>query len=210
MLYLIKKEFTANVRYILTGFVIFLLYAFIFSRNGDTLFALCLTFCFYSIANTNLVMDERYKIDRLLLTLPIRRKDIVLSKHLMVIIVFAVCFAAFTFLVFLGRTIGYDKIAMLSFNTAMIGFFSISLLNAVTLPLSYKFGAQATRYVSLFICLAMFFLSSLPVFKNVGVFRIMVGLPNLVPIGTIMLVCSVLLNIISYIVSYSIYKKKDF
>jgi divalent metal cation (Fe/Co/Zn/Cd) transporter len=117
---------------------------------------------------------------------------------------------AFTFLAFLSRTLGYDKIAMLSFNTAMIGLFSISLFNAVTLPLSYKFGAQGTRYISLFICMAMFFLSSLSVFKNAGVFNFMVGSPNNVPIGTVLLACSIVLNIISFVVSYSIYKKKDF
>lgn len=210
MLHLIKKEFTANFRYMLTGFAIFLVYAFLFSGNGDTLFALCLTFCYYAISNTNLVVDERYKTDRLMLTLPIRRRDIVLSKFLMVVIIFALSFAAFTFISFISRAIGYDKISMLRFDTAMIGLFSISLFNAVTLPLCYKFGAQGTRYISLFICMAMFFLSSLPVFRSGAAFRFMGGAPDNVTVGAVLLVCAILLNTISFTISYIIYKKKDF
>ena len=175
MLYLIKKEVTANVRYMLTGFAIFVFYAFIFAKNGDTLFALCLTFCYYAISNTNLVVDERYKIERLLLTLPIRRKDIVLSKFLMIILVFTVCFVAFTFIAFVSRVLGFNVVPMLRFQTAMIGLFSISFFNAVTLPLSYKFGAQATRYISLFICMALFFLSSLPGLRNADALSFAVG-----------------------------------
>ncbi len=210
MLYLIKKEITANVRYMLTGFAIFVFYAYIFSQNGDMLFALCVTFCFYAISNTNLVVDERYKIERLLLTLPIRRKDIVLSKYVMELIIFALCFVAFTLLAFLSNALGSGKIAMLSFDAAMIGLFSISLFNAVTLPLSYKFGAQGTRYVSLFICMVMFFLSSLPIFKSGEILKYTGEAQDGVTVGIVLLIGSVLLNVISYAISYTIYNKKDF
>lgn len=42
MLYLIKKELTSNIRYILFGFVIFVAYMFIFAYTDVALFTMCL------------------------------------------------------------------------------------------------------------------------------------------------------------------------
>ncbi len=71
---LLKKELTTNYKYLLFGFVFFALYAFIFASNGPGVFMLCFVLLFYSISATNLLLDERYKMDLLLGTFPICRK----------------------------------------------------------------------------------------------------------------------------------------
>ncbi len=44
MLYLVKKELTANVRYLLLSVAVFILYMFIFAANGTGLFMMCSRF----------------------------------------------------------------------------------------------------------------------------------------------------------------------
>lgn len=206
MLYLIKKELTANARYMLVGLAIFIAYAVLFSGNGYGLFMLCLVFCFYSITTTNMVVDERYKIDLLISTLPLRRRDVVVSKHLLIVVIFIICFVLYTLLSVGGRALGYDKIPMLSFESAMLGLFAVSLFNAVMLPLCYKFGAQTTRYVALFLAMAVFLVSSINI-PQVSGFSASLSDTQL---GLLLLGGAIIFNIISFMLSYPVYAKKDF
>ena len=161
MLWLIKKELTANVKYLVIGFVIFLVYAFIFSSNGVGLFTLCLTICVYSISATNLAIDERYHIYRRLTTLPVRRRDVVLSKFLLIDVMFAVCLALYALLFLATNALGIGRIPPVSFSAAMLGLFTASVYSGVTIPLNYRFGAQSTRYVAMGLFFVVFALSPL-------------------------------------------------
>jgi ABC-2 type transport system permease protein len=209
MAYLIKKELTANLKYVVMGLGFFVLYAFIFNGNRAGLFMLCFVIFFYSMSATNLVLDERYKIHLLLSTLPIRRKDVVLSKYLMVAVLFAVSVVLYTLLAFGCRAFGYDRIPVLDFESALTGLFAVSVFNAVMLPLCYKFGAEATRYVSFGIFFAFFFLSSFlgktDLSEIFGFFNRLSG----VQFGFILLGGAVVLNMVSYMFTYPIYEKKD-
>lgn len=161
MLWLIKKELTANARYMLIGFLIFVAYVFIFAGNGVGLFTLCLTICVYSVSSTNLMLDERYQIDRLLTTLPILRRDMVFSKYLLIVVLFAVCVPLYAVLTGGSALLGFDRIPPISFLGAMLGLFVVSVYGGVTIPLCYRFGAQSTRYVSLALFFVVFALSPL-------------------------------------------------
>lgn len=210
MINLIKKELTANIKYILMGFGFFILYAFIFAKNGNNLFILCLIILFYSIAATNLMIDERYKIDLLLSSLPIRRRDVITSKYIMVGLVFAAGLVLYTLMFFVQRAVGYEKISALSFFYAMLGLFAISLFNGLMLPICYKFGSQATRYVSLIIFFLFFFLSM--ILGNTDVTQIMDFIVRLneVQAGLILFTGALLISIVSYAITRPIYEKKDF
>lgn len=207
MLYLIKKELTANIRYMLMGFAIFIFYAFIFNSNGDTLFMLCFSFCFFSISNTNLIIDERYKIDLLMSTLPIRRKDIVLCKYLLIAVLFVICFILYTLVYTICSKLGYDKIPILNFGSAMLGLLAVSLLNGISLPLSYKFGANSMRYVSMLLFFIIFFLSYMT-----GNFNLLDFIKKIddIQIGLILLAGALVINLVSFPLSSAIYSKKDF
>lgn len=210
MINLVRKELTANIKYMLMGLLFFILYALIFAGNGNGLFMLCLIIFFYSTATTNLIMDERYKIDLLLSTLPIRRKDLVASKYIMVAAVFAAGFILYTLILFAGRTVGYEKMPELDFASAMLGLFTISLFNAIMLPLCYKFGSQATRYVSLGMFFVLFFLSALLGNSDISQFLGFIGKLSSVQTGVLLLVGALVINVVSYFITYPIYKKKDF
>jgi ABC-2 type transport system permease protein len=210
MLHLIKKELTANVRYMLIGILGFIVYMFIVATTGPGPFMICIVFCFYTISSTNLILDERYKIELLLSTLPIKRRDIVLSKFLMIIVIFVGCFVLYSLLAFVSRTLGYDKVPPLNRLSASIGLMTISLFNGVTLPLAYKFGAQATRYVSFILFFGVFFLSGF--IGKLDLSAVGGFLQNLseLQLSLLIVVLAVIINVVSYMFSESIYAKKDF
>ena len=206
MLWLIKKELTANTRYMLMGFLFFFAYAFIFAGNGAGLFMLCLTICVYSIVTTNLVLDERYKIDQLMTSLPLRRRDLVLSKYALLLVLFVVCAALYVGLSMVAHAVGYGRLPQLNFSDAMLGLFASSVYLGVTLPLSYRFGAQATRYVSLVLFFVAFLLSSqvpkgAEMISGVGFSG---GL-----LGAMLLLAALIVNAASFLISNALYAKKD-
>lgn len=210
MFNLIRKDLSANARYMLIGLIIFVVYAFIFTENGDGLFMLCLALLFYTVTMTNLTIDERYKIELLLTTLPIKRKDVVLSKYLMIPVLFAASIVLYTILLFGSKALAYNTMPVLTMTSAMFGLFAVSLFNGVLLPLSYRFGAQSMRYVGLVIFFVFFFLSSfLSHFNLSGSISIFANM-NDTQIGVILLIMAVLVSAVSFAFSYSIYAKKDF
>lgn len=206
MLWLIKKELTANVRYMLVGFGVFLAYLFLFADNGAGLFMLCLTICVYSILATNMSLDERYQIDRLLTVLPIRRRDVVLSKYLLVFVLFALCLAVYVVLSLASAAVGYGRIPPITFPAAMLGLFAVSLYSGVTLPLCYKFGAQATRYVGLALFLAAFALS--PLIPRIAGMAAISGLPD-GALGLLLLIGALIVHGVSFPLSNALYAAKD-
>lgn len=206
MLWLVKKELTANVKYMLIGFGIFLAYVFIFADNGAGLFTLCLTICVYSIVSTNLALDERYRIDRLLTTLPVRRRDMVLSKYLLIDVLFAVCAILYAVLTAASGFFGFDCIPPITFLSAMLGLFVASAYGGITIPLSYRFGAQATRYVSLVLFLLVFSLS--PLVPAGAVVEVGTGLSDGLA-GGVLLLGALLAQAASFLVSSALFSKKD-
>ena len=206
MLWLLKKELTANVRYMLVGFLIFLAYVFLFAGNGAGLFMLCLTICVYSISSTNLALDERYQIDRLLTTLPLRRRDVVLSKYLLIFVLFALCAALYALLSLAAGLFGYGRIPPITFPGAMFGLFAAGIYGGVTIPLYYRFGAQSIRYVGLALFLVAFALSPLVpagALKAAGA-----GLTGGL-MGILMLVGTLIVLGASFLLSDALYVKKD-
>ena len=210
MFMLIKKELTANVRYMLLSIAVFILYLFIFSANGPAIFMMCLVFTFYALSTTNLVLDERYKIELLLSTLPIRRRDIVLSKYALIVVIFIGCFILYTLLFFITTSLGYYKIPPLTLVSASIGFLILSLFNGIMLPLAYKFSAQATRYVTFILFFAVFFFSNFLGSINLTSFTGFLNSLSETQFSLLLILIAIILNIISYTISISVLSKKDF
>jgi hypothetical protein len=206
MRWLIKKELTANVRYTLIGFVIFLAYVFIFSINGTGLFTLCLTTFVYSILSTNLALDERYQIDRLMTTLPVRRRDMVLSKYLLIDVLFAVSVLLYAALAAVSTRLGFGRIPPITFLSAMLGLFIASVYGGITIPLCYRFGAQSTRYVALVLFFLVFALSPLLPAGAAAVAG--VGFSDGLA-GAVLLTGALAAQAASFLVSSALFTKKD-
>jgi len=165
-----------------------------------------LTICVYSISSTNLALDERYQIDRLLTTLPIRRRDMVLSKYLLIFLLFALCAAVYVLISLAAGRFGYDRIPPITFSSAMFGLFVASLYGGVTIPMYYRFGAQSTRYVALALFLVAFALS--PLVPEGALMAAGAGLSSGL-MGILMLACALIVLAASFLLSSALYAKKD-
>lgn len=139
---------------------------------------------------------------------PLTKKEIVLSKYIFVflsIIIGAVIGAIFSLItIFITARQFLNIREMLLISTGAI--FGVSLLNSTEMPCFYKFGMEKGKICSMLIILvftlgATFLVTSLPDFNVTD------KLITTLPIIFVLLTFAVLL--ISYSISYKIYKNKE-
>lgn len=160
--------------------------------------------------------DEIAKSDKFLLTLPITKKDIVLSKYILVILfTFAGAIVGILLSLFVTPLIFKEAISLSELVGSVIGaWFAISLLESIQIPSIYKWGAEKGR-MQIFIIFAgvaivlggIFF-----VLQKMGIdfsllTQILKDYSSYMVVGLLLL--SFILYYISYRVSYRIFLKKE-
>lgn len=113
-----------------------------FVNHDGIFFGMCMILFTMMIPMTSMAYDDRSKWDRYALTMPVSRRDMVLSKYLL-----ALVFAAATLLLtfFVNYSISFDLRESL---TISLTFFLISMtVAAITLPIFFKFGVEKGRFV---------------------------------------------------------------
>lgn len=156
------------------------------------------------VANTFL-FDEKNKSYIVLNSLPVGRKNIVISRYLSSYIFFI---AVMSFDVIFSILInGYTTFKI---EYVIIDFIIISITNAICLPLYFKFGYAKLKYILMIMFFSIWFVWSyidekinyvkiLDVFKGISYFAIC----------NISAFCAVLLVIISLSISIRIYSSKE-
>ena len=145
--------------------------------------------------------DEKAKWDRYALTMPVSRKDIVLSKYILA----AVCAVVGAFLSEIVSVI-ITKKPMESLMTSLL-YFSLGLIFAsIVLPVIFKFGVEQGRLLMLAVILV-------PTALTMTLSKAGVPLPSEETVQravTFSPAAAVLLIILSAIVSTRIYRRKEF
>lgn len=174
---------------------------------------LTLGFGMFSIATFN--YDEQAKADRYILTLPLTKKDIVLSKYILVIcstIVGAILGMIASFVIIFAMSKEMVNIKdMISLGLG--GILGIGIVEAIQIPCIYKWGAERGR-IQLLIVVAiitllvggLFFLGD-KMNINLEENCVMDMLSNFLPI--ILVAITAIIYYFSYKVSYKIYSKKE-
>lgn len=149
---------------------------------------------------SSMAYDEASKWDRYALTMPISRRDIVLSKYILMLIC-AVISAALTLLCGLLLGDAPDD----AFRMTGLLLSAALLLSAISLPLLFLLGVQKARVAILAFILIPAVAAVLPLEQ--ASFFFLEGL-----FSTVWPICltALLLLIISYICSLRIYKRKEF
>ncbi len=102
--------------------------------------------------------DERYKADCIIASLPVNRKDIVISRYLATIF-FTAASTAFMLIITWVMSI-FNVMPSISWTNIhdlkLIIVISL-LLMAVIIPLNYRFSAKKVRYINVLSYLAFFF-----------------------------------------------------
>ena len=172
---------------------------------------LTLGFRMFSIASFN--YDEQAKADRYILTFPLTKKEIVISKYILVIgstIIGAIVgtIISFAILFIINKEIPniQELIAI-----ALGGILGLGIVEGIQIPCIYKWGAEKGR-IQLFIVVAAVALFVTGIFYigkdiQLPMNSILNIINSLLPI--ILILATAIIYYISYRIAYKIYSKKE-
>ena len=192
-----------NIKFILLFIIMFGFMSSLGDGNVNNFIGVIIVLCTTMIVST-FSYDDLNKWDSYVLTMPINRNDIVLSKYLTMLIF---SFIGVLVSLIVSVTIGYFKNTLILNETLIL---SISVcFGSLILPLIYKFGTERARLLMI-LCFLVPTLALL-VFKS-----ILENISSPISIEIILntLVYSlpfvaILLFVISYFISSKIYSKKE-
>lgn len=152
--------------------------------------------------------DEKCKADNIIASLPLKRKDIIISRYLGTIFFTAASTLFITMFVWLINFINIKSVNISAMNINDIKIIAITTLvmMSVIIPLNLKFGINKAKIIT-FALYFTFFTIALSIYNNV----------NEEPIRTIYLFfiknglfLAILLFAVSFVFSIFIYENKDF
>ncbi|AXU72034.1 TPA: ABC-2 transporter permease [Clostridioides difficile] len=197
-----------NIKFILLFIIMFGFMSSLGDGNVNNFIGVIIVLCTTMIVST-FSYDDLNKWDSYVLTMPISRNDIVLSKYLTMLIF---SFIGVLVSLIVSVTIGYFKNTLILNETLLINALILSIsvcFGSLILPLIYKFGTERARLLMI-LCFLVPTLALL-VFKS-----ILENISSPISIEVILntLVYSlpfvaILLFVISYFISSKIYSKKE-
>lgn len=205
-----------NYKKTLIVFILIFTLTSISGKDGaGNMLAIMLTLGFGMFGMASFNYDELNKADRYILTFPLTKKQVVLSKYILVIGSTLIGSALGTILGFVV-TFVINKQALNIKELVLVGLgviFGISFIEAVQIPCVYKWGAEkgriqmviVTALVALLIGGIMFIGKKANIqFESSDFFEM---LSRFLPL--IFIVVIIAMYYISYKVAYGIYKKKE-
>ncbi|MEI3265716.1 MAG: ABC-2 transporter permease [Frisingicoccus sp.] len=210
---LLAKEYYTLRRYFKQYIILFIFFGVlsIYIMESVIYFQAMVTMSMSMLVFTGMSFDMAAGWDKFVLTMPVSRKDVVLSKYVCCLIyALASLLVTTVFGVLLGAIHPMrDNDLYLLLGTALVLFCIICVIYAVLLPMIFKFGVERTRILMM----AVIFI---PVFAIVAgiqylpetVIAFMVQNVNLMVALAVAL--SILLYIGSYFMSLGIFSKKEF
>lgn len=192
-----------NLKTITVMILLYFILAFVMDNSSFLSGIIVLLFSMMAI--TSFSYDDLAKWDKYALSLPISRKELVMSKYMLAIILSlfgSLISAIFTFLIEYFKK-SYDSLELLLIVYLL---FLISILfTSILIPLIFKFGVEKSRLM----IIGVFAVPSGVIFalSKVGVrMPQMSTLEFLLKLSPLFLV---LIFVLSYIISYKIYNKKE-
>lgn len=207
---LIIKDIYNLKKSLKTTLIIILFYAFLSYNTGDVSILIGLTtFITISMAISSLAYDDMAKWDGYALAMPITRKSIVLGKYVLAFILAMLSIVVSSILSIIVIYVRGDldsifkgqEILLISYIVFLVGMLYLSII----MPLIFKFGVENTR-------LLMIGSMAIPTGIVYLLFKMGVQLPTedqLMSILYISPIILILILIISFSITLSIYKNKD-
>ena len=185
------------------------------TKGVGVMITLMLTLGFGMFGMATFNYDEQSKADGYILTFPVTKKEILLSKYILIIgstIIGAIVgiIASYIIVFFIDKEFPnfYDYI-----NIALAGIFGVGIIEAIQIPCVYKWGAEKGR-IQMFVVAAVIILLFGGLFLviqnnniNLPINNILNIINNFLPI--ILIIATMAIYFISYNVSYRIYKDKE-
>lgn len=185
------------------------------TKGVGVMIAVMLTLGFGMFGMATFNYDEQAKTDRYILTFPLNKKEILVSKYVLIIgstIIGAIVgiIASFLIVFIIDKQIPslYDYI-----NVALGGILGVGLIEAIQIPCVYKWGAEKGR-IQMFIVAAIIILLIGGIFfvgQKANINLPVNNMPNILInfLPAILILATLIIYYISYRVSYRIYKNKE-
>ena len=219
MLYADWMNFRQSIRSILFVLVAFALSAFAFS--GPMFFNFTVVILSIMVPTTLFAADQAYGWNRLSLSMPILRRDVVGSKFVMGALVNVILLAVSTVLTVVYVLISATGNPAGALMENLAGIFACEavafLMMGVLMALSFKFGIEKGRYI-IMACvwvpvLGVFLLERLPGFETalqaVGNWLNTAGEAQISLLIAAALAVSLVVYVICYLISVRVYRKKE-
>ncbi len=183
--------------------------------EGENLLSLMLAVGFGMFSMATFSYDEQAKADKYILTLPLTKKEIVLSKYILVTMSTIIGAALGTIMSLIISYIFNQQLPDINalISLALGSILGIGLVESIKIPCIYKFGVERGR-IQVFIATIIIALLVGGIFyigEKVGtdlpINNILNILNTYLPI--ILIVAIVVMYYISYKVAYKIYSKKE-
>lgn len=216
MINLIKKDILIQKKV----FPFLCIFVIIFALNSQinshgSLYILGVTIG-YILTIGALAYDETYKGNILINSLPITRKDVVISKYIAIFFFTAFSLIFLTFMALIFNLIGFSDLTInyISFTDIKIITSTVLILSSIMIPVFLKFGTKLGKLFNFIVFFIFFSISSFIMqnkdesfIKNTLNFIINNNGANLTIIGIVILTC---ICILSMYFSFKIYENKDF
>ena len=199
--------------------IVFIIIFTITSISGESgignILAIMLTvgFGMFSMASFN--YDETTKADRYILTLPLTKKEIVLSKYILVIgstIIGSIIGVILSYIVTFVMSKQLPNIEEI-ISVGLGGILGIGLIEGIQIPCVYKWGAEKGRIQMVIVTALVALLAGGIVFIGekaniqLPINNILDVLNKFLPL--ILIVLTIIIYYVSYKVAYKIYAKKE-
>ncbi|PAC35263.1 ABC-2 transporter permease [Caldifermentibacillus hisashii] len=214
MFHLIKKDLLVQKKSVLLSIVFILFFSLFFSKIGAPGLLIGVLGVTYLLALGSSAIDDKNNSDKMLISLPIKRNTIVLAKYLSVIV-----FAAFAILINLLIYLVVDILKLplqpIPFSlTGMAGSIIVSVLYcSISFPVIFKYGFLKSRMINSLLFFLLIFggsaLISYMTENNPRFLFILSSLSNIEAIFVILLP-TIFIFVLSYLLSLSFYKNREF
>ena len=209
LIHLIKKDILIAKKYAMLVMVIgIVIPLFIFWRaqtySGSLGFILAVVFSEFMFCQNLSMKENQYSnAAALLCATPYTRKEMVVSKYILFVLIFLYCSIVYTIEIFLIPGMG-----KLGVKYMLTVFLVASVVYSVYMPIQYQMGYEKTKLFFMAILLAASF--GLPVLIAKGDLNVLsLAEQSSYVVVSIILATSIIIMIISVMASVKIYRKKD-
>lgn len=213
MLNLIFKDIIVQKRSLL--FMLFYLIICVFSfksmPTGTFLYLVTITLIFFLITGSY-SYDERNKSDLVISSLPITRKEIIISKYISIIIYNAVALCIMTIFMFGVKILNLSlSTQFFTLNDVLNVFISSLVLASIMFPIYSKFGFTKSRIITFIIYFSLFgIINSIAISPDKrSLNSIYVFLQSISSNNYIILAIAFMIYILSMYFSIKIYENKE-
>lgn len=153
MLNLIIKDILIQKKtffYALAFYPIFIIFALQGMPEG--MFTMGSFFISYMLIFGAFAYDERSRADLFVLSLPVKKREVVAARYLSFILFALLGCLVMTLYIYIAKTLNMDiNLGTISFSKILTNLMTIAIIFSIYMPIMFKFGSSKTKVIGTFV-----------------------------------------------------------